>query len=179
MPRIEGLIPLALSAIRSNVTERYSVIAASEGPGTDHKEYLHVWPRDSFFVALELKNFNPGMAERIVESILNLSTDNGLFYQRYELDGSPDPRAWCNGDGSRQLDQDALRFVAVSKFPSLKLDLEKLKESYLSFFEAGEGKKAGHRRVGAEEGLFLLHHCCIDLGSGLRGKGYSRIKKPT
>jgi len=31
----------------------------------------------------------------------------------------PDDRAWCNGDGTRQLDQDALRFVALAKFPRI------------------------------------------------------------
>jgi GH15 family glucan-1,4-alpha-glucosidase len=141
MFRDQSMIPLALSTIKKNTTSRYNVIAAPEGPGTDHKEYLHVWPRDAIFVALELKNFDRRTAEKVVENVLALPTDNGLFYQRYELDGKPDPRAWCNGDGSRQLDQDALRFVAVSKFPGLKIDLEKLKESYTALLNQIKDKK--------------------------------------
>jgi GH15 family glucan-1,4-alpha-glucosidase len=141
MPKEQSIISLALDVIRRNTTHIYSIIAAPEGPGAGHKEYMHVWPRDALFTAMELKNFNPSMAEKIVDAILRLPTDNGLFYQRYELDGKPDPNAWCNGDGARQLDQDALRFVAVSKFPNLKADLEKIKESYFSFLNQLKDKK--------------------------------------
>lgn len=137
----EGINLVALDMIMRNITGRYSVIAALEGPGTEHKEYLHIWPRDAIFVAIELKNFNPEMAAKLVDSILNLPTENGLFYQRYELDGMPDPKAWCNGDGARQLDQDALRFVAISRFPSLKIDLVKLKQSYSSLLDQLKNKK--------------------------------------
>jgi hypothetical protein len=62
------------------------------------------------------------------DKFLNLPTDKGLFYQRYEMDGNPDPRAWCNCDNARQLDQDALKFIAISKFSNLRIDLEKIKD---------------------------------------------------
>jgi GH15 family glucan-1,4-alpha-glucosidase len=136
----QGITPLAFDSIVKNTTDNYSIIAASEGPGIGHKEYLHVWPRDAIFVALELKNFNAKMAEKIVKNILKLPTDNGLFYQRYELDGTPDTKAWCNGDGVRQLDQDALRFVIASKF-NLTLNIENLKKSYFALLNQIKNKK--------------------------------------
>lgn len=120
MKNLKELSTAALRVIEKNTTEDFRIIAAPNGPlQGEHKEYLHLWPRDTIFVALELKNLNEKMAEKMVESLMNLPTDNGLFYQRYELDGKPDSRAWCNGDGARQLDQDALRFVALARFPRL------------------------------------------------------------
>ena len=82
---------------------------------------------------MELKNFDSKLAESIVKNMLQLPTDNGLFYQRYKIDGKSDPMAWCNSDGHRQLDQDALRFVVISKFPNIKLNQKMLKESYNAF----------------------------------------------
>ncbi|MCS7106426.1 MAG: hypothetical protein NZ942_03855, partial [Candidatus Aenigmarchaeota archaeon] len=139
--KMTGIIKVALETITKNIGKNYSLIAASEGPGIEHKEYFHVWPRDAFFVALELANFDEKTAKKIAEFVLNLPTDNGLFYQRYEVDGKPDPNAWCNGDGNRQLDQDALRFVVVSRIKGLKFDWKKLKESYKALLEQVKSKK--------------------------------------
>jgi GH15 family glucan-1,4-alpha-glucosidase len=141
MPKGINLTLKALDAIKRNMTQTHSLSAALEGPGTDHKEYLHVWPRDAIFVAMELKNFDHIMAGKIVDNVLNLPTDKGLFYQRYELDGNPDPRSWCNCDNARQLDQDALKFIAISKFSDLRIDLEKIKESYTALLNQIKDKK--------------------------------------
>ncbi|MEM5794411.1 MAG: hypothetical protein QXS48_00770 [Candidatus Aenigmatarchaeota archaeon] len=135
------IIKIALETITKNIGKNHSLVAALEGPGFEHKEYFHVWPRDAFFVALELENFDRKTARKIAEFVLNLPTDNGLFYQRYEVDGKPDPNAWCNGDSNRQLDQDALRFVVVSIIKGLKVDLKKLKESYKALLEQIKSKK--------------------------------------
>jgi GH15 family glucan-1,4-alpha-glucosidase len=89
---MNGLLKLAHKTIKENIFHD-RVVAAFEGLGIEHKEYLHVWPRDSLMVALELKNSNPLLAKKIVETILSLPTENGLFYQRYELDGTPDAKA--------------------------------------------------------------------------------------
>jgi len=131
----------AMEIIMKNTTDDHKVMAALEGPGGDHKDYLHVWPRDSFFVALELKNFNRSLAEDIVRGVVKLPTDNGLFYQRYELNGIPDDRAWCNGDGNRQLDQDALRFVVLAEFPGIRTDIKEIKKNYESFLDQIKQKK--------------------------------------
>ena len=69
---MNGLLKLAMQTIEQNIFYD-RVVAAPEGPGTDHKEYLHIWPRDSLMVALELKNSNPELAEKIVKSVLALS----------------------------------------------------------------------------------------------------------
>ena len=134
------IVNLAIETIKKNIGKNYGLIAAPEGPGEDHKEYLHIWPRDAFFVALELVKFDEGTAKNISEFVLNLPTDDGLFYQRYELDGSPDPIAWCNGNCNRQLDQDALRFVIASKISGLKVEMKKLKESYDAFLKQIKSK---------------------------------------
>jgi GH15 family glucan-1,4-alpha-glucosidase len=137
----KSLIQLALDTIKNN-SRNACVVAAPHGPGHEHKEYLHVWPRDALFVALELQNFNDDFAKKIVENVLSLPTDKGLFYQRYELDGEPDPKAWCNGDGARQLDQDALRFVALARFPGLNVDKKKIKKSYLALLHQIKNKRS-------------------------------------
>jgi GH15 family glucan-1,4-alpha-glucosidase len=145
----------ALDAIKRNATNGSSLIAAIDGPGTEHKEYLHVWPRDAILVAIELRHFDQVLAERIAGYIINLPTDQGLFYQRYELDGSPDPRAWCNHDNARQLDQDALRFVAISKFPGLRMDLEKIRESYTALLHQIKDKKTSTDVWEQKQGYFF------------------------
>jgi GH15 family glucan-1,4-alpha-glucosidase len=111
---MDNILPLALDAIRRNVTRDFGVIAAPNGPGS---EYMHIWPRDSIFVALEVMRHDNKLAERIVERIVNLPHDDGMLYQRYNPDGKPDPNGWCNHEKARQLDQDALKFVALSHFP--------------------------------------------------------------
>ena len=130
---MNNMIPQALNAIRGNVTKDFMVKAARDSPGTWHKDYLHIWPRDSLFVALELMKHDRAFAERIAESIIDLPHDNSLFYQRYEQDSQPDPHAWCNNDDSRQLDQDALKFVIMSNLPNLKTDIKRTRENYSGF----------------------------------------------
>jgi GH15 family glucan-1,4-alpha-glucosidase len=138
---MQKIFKIALETIEKNIGKNHSLIAALEGPGKEHKEYLHVWPRDAFFVALEISNFDKNKAKKIAEFVLNLPTENGLFYQRYEPDGKPDPNAWCNGDGNKQIDQDALRFVVLSKIKGLEVDLKKLEGSYLALLEYLKSKK--------------------------------------
>lgn len=131
----ENVVSAALRIIRANHIERKALIAAPIGPGGEHKEYLHVWPRDALLTAIELKHLDPVLAESIARSVLQLPTDRGLFFQRYELSGHPDPKAWCNTDGSRQLDQDALRFIAMSEFPGIEFDEIELVSSYFSLLK--------------------------------------------
>jgi GH15 family glucan-1,4-alpha-glucosidase len=126
---MEDIAILAFDAIKRNIT-KHGVIAATQSPGKDHKDYWHIWPRDSIFVALEIANFDRIFAEKIVESIINLPHDNGMFYQRYEQDSIPDPHGWCNDDDSRQLDQDALKFVALARLPNIKFNRKDIKNSY-------------------------------------------------
>jgi GH15 family glucan-1,4-alpha-glucosidase len=101
---------------------------------------------DGYFINKQIKNSKliiiPGaghdlnrkqpeiVAEKIIENVINLPHDNGLFYQRYNPDGQPDPHGWCNNNDSRQLDQDALGLVAISHFPSLKKDSVKVLKHY-------------------------------------------------
>lgn len=163
MFKISELAKSAIRTIESNTTEN-GVIAALEGPGKEHKEYLHIWPRDTIFVALELKNFNKSLAEKMIQSIIDLPTDNGLFYQRYELDGLPDDRAWCNGDGARQLDQDALKFVALAKFPNIKFNPKKLRKSYNTFLEQIKSKKVSTDVWEQKRGYFFYTSAAISWG---------------
>jgi len=86
MNNLSKLGTAALKVIESNTTPEFSVIAAPNGPVQgDHKEYVHSWPRDTIFVALEMRHLDEKLAEKMVENLMNLPTDNGLFYQRYEL----------------------------------------------------------------------------------------------
>jgi GH15 family glucan-1,4-alpha-glucosidase len=128
---MNNIVPLALDAIKRNVTRGYGVIAASEGPGN---EYMHIWPRDSIFVALEMLRHDRGFAKKIVENIANLPHDRGMLYQRYNLDNNPDSKGWCNSEKARQLDQDALKFVAMSHFPK-SVDKEKMLKQYSEFLK--------------------------------------------
>ena len=125
-----GLLYLqALESIEKNVREQ-GILAASSGPGEQGEEYLHIWPRDAVLVALELLNHDKPKAFQILSAICNLKTDGGLLFQRYEEDGEVDSKAWCNHTGKRQLDQDALKFVAASK--GATFNLEELYKGFIS-----------------------------------------------
>jgi len=173
---MDGLLNSALQTIKENIFHN-RVVAAAEGPGIDHKEYLHVWPRDSLMVALELKYFNRSLAKKIVETILDLPTENGLFYQRYELDGTPDAKAWCNGDGNRQLDQDALKLVAVAKFPRLKFDEDKLKQCYESLLKHIVDNKTVTDVWEQKKGHFFYTHATLIWGLKSAEKIFPESKK--
>jgi GH15 family glucan-1,4-alpha-glucosidase len=138
---MNNIVPQALDAIRRNVTKDYMVKAAEDSPGLWHKDYLHVWPRDSIFVALEMMKHDRAFAEKIVESVMSLPCDNGLFYQRYEQNSHPDPHGWCNNDDSRQLDQEALRFVILSRLPKIDFDMKVLEKSYSELLRLVREKK--------------------------------------
>ena len=160
---MKNIAPLALDVIRTNIRVN-GVIAATHSPGEKHKDYLHIWPRDSLFVALELMNFDMQSAKNIVEGIINLPHDNGLFYQRYEQDSQPDPHGWCNNDDSRQLDQDALKFVAISKFPNLNIDTEKVRKSYFELLKKIEDKRPSTDVWEQKTGYFFYTTACLIWG---------------
>jgi GH15 family glucan-1,4-alpha-glucosidase len=173
---MNGLLQLAKKTIEKNIFYD-RVVAAPEGPGVDHKEYLHIWPRDSLMVALELKNSNVRLAKKIVKSVLDLPTDNGLLYQRYELDGTPDPRAWCNGDGVRQLDQDALKLVSVAEFSGLKFDKDRLWECYNSLLNNLKDKKTSTDVWEQKRGHFFYTNATLIWGLKSAEKIFPRSKK--
>ncbi|NYZ74671.1 hypothetical protein H0O03_00185, partial [Candidatus Micrarchaeota archaeon] len=107
----------ALEAVSANACQA-GIAAAAIGPNAPdgHAEYVHVWPRDAALAALELVNSDAAAAKSVAGALCSLKRDSEfLLFQRYELNGDPDPRGWCNEKGKRQLDQDALVFLAAQK----------------------------------------------------------------
>jgi GH15 family glucan-1,4-alpha-glucosidase len=164
MLNITGLVPKALDVISKNTTKDYGIVAATKGPGMNGGEYLHIWPRDSIFIVLELMKSNKDFSSKIAKNLLSLPTNDGLFYQRYELDGSPDPDGWCNVDGRRQLDQDAMKFVLLAEVPSLEFDREKLKKSYFSFIGQIKNKNTSFDVWEQKSGYFFYSTATIIWG---------------
>jgi len=107
---------LAFEAVSANACKA-GIAAAATGPNAPdgHAEYVHVWPRDAALVALELGEHGASEAKALAGALCALERDSELLFQRYELNGEPDPRGWCNEAGKRQLDQDALVFLAAQR----------------------------------------------------------------
>lgn len=158
---MEDLMVLAFDAIKRNVNSRHGVIAAATSPGGEHKDYLHMWPRDSLLVAMEIGKFDRIMAEKIVENVLNLPHESGMLYQRYEQDATPDPHGWCNTDDSRQLDQDALKFVALSLFPNIIFNRKEVAGQYREFLNRIASKKTSTDVWEQKRGYFFYTTAAI------------------
>lgn len=154
---------LALEAIKNNTLESGAIVAAASGPSAHgHDEYKHVWPRDALLVAIELSNHSPTHALKIYSFISKLPRDRGLFFQRYELNGRPDDRAWCNAHGRRQLDQDALFLLATYKLsPFKKIDALCTVKALL---KAIHSKQASTDVWEQKQGYFFYTTCALIAG---------------
>lgn len=173
MFNITGLVPKALNVISENTTDNFGVFAAPDG----HEMYLHFWPRDTIFIALELRKSSPKLSKKIVEATLNFPTDKGLFYQRYDPDCSPDPDGWANEDGKRQLDQDALKFVSLVEFDNLNLNKAEIKESYYSFLDQIKRKLTSMDVWEQKTGYFFYSTATIIWGLKSVEKAFPEFKK--
>ncbi len=157
---------MALTCIEENCRKN-GIVAAKQGPksiqnGQIHEEYIHIWPRDAALVALELTKINKLAGELQINAICNLPTINGILFQRYELNGSPDEFAWCNEQGKHQLDQDALKLFAASK--SKAGNKSKMYTSFLSLLEKVREKEKSTDIWEQKQGYFLYTTTALILG---------------
>jgi GH15 family glucan-1,4-alpha-glucosidase len=174
------LLVEALEVIEGNAVPA-GILAASKGPiEKGHAEYLHVWPRDAVLSALELMNYRPNEAYRTLEAVCRLPTNpNGLLYQRYEADGTPDNLAWTNGDGAHQIDQDALKLVGASKLPANRLTcplLEKLHQDYLALVSYAYGGKTSTDVWEQKKGYFFYTSAALLWGLACSRKLFGEKK---
>ncbi|MBI5229278.1 hypothetical protein HY991_04145 [Candidatus Micrarchaeota archaeon] len=147
----------ALQGILGNLKQG-ALVAASSGPVTEgHADYYHVWPRDAVLCALELCERNQPQGKQIIQWIIDLPTEKGLLLQRYEISGEPDPKGWCNAEGTRQLDQDALKFVGVSTiYDELSQEQKnKMHSDYVQFINAVKSKQSSTDVWEQKQGYFF------------------------
>lgn len=159
---------LALEVIRRNSCKA-GLAAACSGPATPdgHLEYVHVWPRDAALVALELAHCDAVAAAALTSSLAALQRDNGLLFQRYELNGRPDERTWCNFNCSRQLDQDALVLLSAYK---TKVVLPELKSGLEALFAQVEARLPCTDVWEQKQGYFFYSTCALACGLAAAGK---------